>query len=72
MRAYLVSAKCETESGVTAKYLEQLTDQNVAVRRGAALALGVLPYECLADRWKHVLLKLCSSCAIEVFFIKRC
>ncbi|KAF2303471.1 hypothetical protein GH714_018690 [Hevea brasiliensis] len=65
VQAYVVNAKSGTASGVTAKYLEQLTDQNVAVRRGSALALGVLPYECLADRGKQVLLKLCSSCAIE-------
>ncbi|EEF50351.1 tubulin-folding cofactor D [Ricinus communis] len=65
VQAYLVSGKSGGAGGITSKYLEQLTDQNVAVRRGSALALGVLPYECLADQWKYVLLKLCSSCLIE-------
>ncbi|KAK1420140.1 hypothetical protein QVD17_21492 [Tagetes erecta] len=50
---------------ITLKYLEQLNDANVAVRRGSALALGVLPFEFLASRWKMVLQKLCKSCAIE-------
>uniref|UniRef100_A0A2P2K0Q0 Beta-tubulin cofactor d n=1 Tax=Rhizophora mucronata TaxID=61149 RepID=A0A2P2K0Q0_RHIMU len=63
--AYLVTANNEDMSGITSKYVEQLTDQNVAVRRGAALALGVLPYEFLSSRWNDVLLKLCVSCAIE-------
>lgn len=43
-----------------------LTDPNVAVRRGSALAIGVLPYEILASQWRNVLLKLCGCCAIEV------
>jgi len=51
---------------VTAKYLSMLTDPNVAVRRGSALALGVLPYKLLASQWRNVLLKLCGSCKIEV------
>ncbi|PWA61400.1 ARM repeat superfamily protein [Artemisia annua] len=50
---------------ITLKYLEQLTDANVAVRRGSALAIGVLPFEFIATRWKMVLEKLCKSCAIE-------
>ncbi|KAI3800449.1 hypothetical protein L1987_28540 [Smallanthus sonchifolius] len=50
---------------ITLKYLEQLNDANVAVRRGSALALGVLPFEFLASRWKMVIQKLCKSCAIE-------
>ncbi|GAB4861905.1 hypothetical protein Ancab_037161 [Ancistrocladus abbreviatus] len=50
---------------ITSKYMEQLNDSNVAVRRGSALALGVLPCEFLARAWKDVLLKLCSSCEIE-------
>ncbi|KAL6573688.1 hypothetical protein OROHE_002147 [Orobanche hederae] len=60
VRAYLVNAD------ITSKFLEDLTDPNVAVRRGSALAIGVLPGKFLATRWKDVLLKLCSSCAIEV------
>lgn len=53
-------------SDITSKYVELLTDQNVAVRRGSALAIGVLPYELLARRWKDVIRKLCSCSAIEV------
>nr|XP_043618972.1 tubulin-folding cofactor D [Erigeron canadensis] len=52
-------------SDITLKYLEQLTDANVAVRRGSALAIGVLPFEFLATRWKMVLQKLCKACAVE-------
>lgn len=63
--AYLVTTNNEGASSITSKYLEQLTDQNVAVRRGSAMALGVLPYELLANRWRDVLLKLSSSCMIE-------
>ncbi|ESQ44003.1 hypothetical protein EUTSA_v10005754mg [Eutrema salsugineum] len=47
------------------KHLKHLTDPNVAVRRGSALALGVLPYELLIVKWKDVVLKLCSACKIE-------
>jgi len=48
------------------KHLKHLTDPNVAVRRGSALALGVLPYELLTAKWKDIVLKLCSACKIEV------
>ncbi|CAI0383425.1 unnamed protein product [Linum tenue] len=66
VRAYLVAASSVgTSSTIVSKYLQQLTDPNVAVRRGSAMALGVLPYEILADRWKDVILKLCKSSAIE-------
>ncbi|KAG5231222.1 tubulin-folding cofactor [Salix suchowensis] len=65
VRAYLVTKNNEGAGSITSKYLEQLTDQNVAVRRGSAMALGVLPYELLANRWRDVLLKLSSSCMIE-------
>ncbi|XP_059651568.1 tubulin-folding cofactor D [Cornus florida] len=63
--AYLVSTNDKGAKDITSKYLEQLTDSNVAARRGSAVALGVLPFEFLAKRWKDVLLKLCSSCEIE-------
>ncbi|XP_065859361.1 tubulin-folding cofactor D isoform X2 [Euphorbia lathyris] len=65
VQAYFINSKSGNTFGMTSKYLEQLTDKNVAVRRGSALALGVLPCECLAERWKDVLLKLCSACEIE-------
>ncbi|KAJ7962155.1 tubulin-folding cofactor D [Quillaja saponaria] len=65
IRAYLYSADDEVVGDVTLKYLNMLTDPNVAVRRGSALAIGVLPYEFLIGRWRDVLLKLCSCCVIE-------
>lgn len=68
MQVYLVATDSGVAGGITSKYLEQLTDPNVAARRGSALALGVLPYEPLANRWRDVLLRLCSSCAIEVHY----
>lgn len=51
---------------IMSRYLEQLTDPNVAARRGSALALGVLPLEFLSKGWKSVITKLCGSCKIEV------
>lgn len=63
--AYLVKGDNENLNNMTSKYLEQLTDPNAAARRGSALAIGVLPYEFLAKRWRVILLKLCNSCAIE-------
>lgn len=54
------------QSDATSTYLDQLSNQNVAVRRGSALALGVLPYQFLATKWKDVIMKLCGACAIEV------
>ncbi|KAL6129252.1 hypothetical protein ACLB2K_072605 [Fragaria x ananassa] len=64
VQAYLIAADVRGTS-VTSKYLELLTDPNVAVRRGSALAIGVLPCKLLSNRWKDVLLKLCNACAIE-------
>lgn len=64
VKAYLISAN-EGPSGVTSKYADLLTDSNVAVRRGIAMALGVLPYEFLVYQWRDVILKLCRACAIE-------
>ncbi|KAL5796379.1 hypothetical protein ACOSQ2_001199 [Xanthoceras sorbifolium] len=66
VKAYFVSSDKGVTGGLTSKYLEQLNDPNVAVRRGSTLAIGVLPYEVLAKMWRDVLLKLCSCCAIEV------
>lgn len=50
---------------ITLKYMKQLSDPNAAVRRGSALALGILPYEYLDKNSKDLLLKLCKSCLIE-------
>lgn len=63
--AYLVALGDKVANEMTLKYLKLLDDQNVAARRGAALALGILPYEFLAVRWKAVIMKLCGSCTIE-------
>lgn len=64
---YLVSTENVGVNDIISRYLDQLTDPNVAARRGSALALGVLPFEFLAKGWKSVLTKLCSSCEIEVY-----
>ncbi|OMO78559.1 Armadillo-like helical [Corchorus capsularis] len=66
VQAYLVSTDNKGAISMTSKYLQLLSDPNVAVRRGSAIALGVLPYELLANQWRDVLLKLCISCKIEV------
>ncbi|MED6193962.1 hypothetical protein PIB30_024141 [Stylosanthes scabra] len=65
IQAYLLASDNKGTSDVTAKYLNMLTDPNVAVRRGSALAIGILPYELLASQWRNVILKLCGCCAIE-------
>ncbi|CAA0813577.1 Tubulin-folding cofactor D [Striga hermonthica] len=62
---YLVSMEKKGVNDILSRYLEQLTDPNVAARRGSALAIGVLPFEFLANDWKSVLTKLCFSCGIE-------
>ncbi|GAB2272008.1 hypothetical protein Dimus_006833 [Dionaea muscipula] len=63
--AYLQPGGDKGGYNIVPKYLEQLSDSNVAVRRGSALALGGLPYEFLIKAWKDVLLKLSASCAVE-------
>lgn len=65
VQAYIVAADTGSIGDITSKYLQMLTDPNVAIRRGSALALAALPYDLLANRWRDVLLKLCSSCTIE-------
>lgn len=64
--AYLVMLGDKAANEVTLKYLELLDDPNVAARRGAALALGILPCELLVHKWRSVGTKLCSSCTIQV------
>ncbi|PIN05322.1 Beta-tubulin folding cofactor D [Handroanthus impetiginosus] len=63
--AYLASTENKGANDIVSRYLGQLTDLNVAARRGSALALGVLPFEFLVKDWKSILTKLCSSCEIE-------
>ncbi|XP_074350535.1 tubulin-folding cofactor D isoform X2 [Apium graveolens] len=65
VQAYLGKTTNKGAFDITSKYLEHLTDANVAVRRGSALAIGSLPMEFLVTNWKSVLSKLCSSCAVE-------
>lgn len=48
------------------KHLSLLGDSNVAARRGAALALGVMPAELLVTSWRVVIGKLCGACKIQV------
>lgn len=69
VKAYLLAEDIRGVGDIVSKYLQMLTDPNVALRRGSALALGVLPYELLAKSWKAVLLKLCSACVIEVHLL---
>ena len=66
VQAYQRAADDRGIGDVTLKYLNMLTDPNVAVRRGSALAIGVLPREFLSIRWRNVLQKLCHCCRIEV------
>ncbi|CAN4125852.1 unnamed protein product [Withania somnifera] len=63
--AYFVSLETKVFKAITSRYLEQLTDPNVAARRGSALALGVLPFKFLSEGWKGILHKLCAACEIE-------
>ncbi|KAH9627452.1 hypothetical protein KSS87_006143 [Heliosperma pusillum] len=63
--AYLQSMDAKGACAITKKYTEQLSDPNVAIRRGSALALGILPYEFLAKSWKDVLSKLSKACEVE-------
>ncbi|KAK1326064.1 hypothetical protein QJS10_CPA01g02700 [Acorus calamus] len=63
--AYLDGSGDVIAVSMTSKYLELLDDPNVAARRGSALAIGALPFNLLASKWKDILTKLCSSCRIE-------
>ncbi|XP_010259036.1 PREDICTED: tubulin-folding cofactor D [Nelumbo nucifera] len=63
--AYLVMVDDGNADSITSKYLDLLSDPNVAARRGSALALGVLPFKFLAAKWTVVISNLCRSCAIE-------
>ncbi|KAG6437798.1 hypothetical protein SASPL_102728 [Salvia splendens] len=62
---YFVMMENKGVNDIMSRYLEQLSDPNVAARRGSALALGVLPLELLSRGWKSVITKLCRSCKIE-------
>ncbi|RCV42198.1 hypothetical protein SETIT_9G197000v2 [Setaria italica] len=62
---YLVSSGEKIANDIISKYVALLDDPNLAARRGAALALGILPYKFLVLKWMPVMSKLCSSCTIE-------
>ncbi|XP_047981355.1 tubulin-folding cofactor D isoform X1 [Salvia hispanica] len=62
---YFVMMENKGVNDIMSRYLEQLSDPNVAARRGSALALGVLPLELLSRGWKSAITKLCRSCKIE-------
>lgn len=62
---YFLSMENKGVNDIMSRYLQQLTDPNVAARRGSSLALGVLPFEFLAKGWKPVITKLCSACGVE-------
>ncbi|KAG5545284.1 hypothetical protein RHGRI_017671 [Rhododendron griersonianum] len=53
--AYLLNSEDKIVNNFVSKYLEQLGDSHVVVRRGSALAIGVLPSKFLATRWKAFL-----------------
>ncbi|XP_059312914.1 tubulin-folding cofactor D [Lycium ferocissimum] len=63
--AYIASPESKGFNAITSRYLDQLTDPNVAARRGSALALGVLPFKFLGEGWKDILRKLSAACEIE-------
>ncbi|KAI4356773.1 hypothetical protein L6164_000767 [Bauhinia variegata] len=65
IQAYMHAKDDKGTGDVTLKYLNMLKDANAAVRRGSALALGILPYGFLASRWRDVILKLCGCCTVE-------
>lgn len=50
----------------TLKYLQILKTYNPAAQRGAALALGALPYDLLAPVWRDVVDTLCFALALKV------
>ncbi|PKA48420.1 hypothetical protein AXF42_Ash020938 [Apostasia shenzhenica] len=62
--AYLVHLNEKVPEKIISNYLELLDGPNVAARRGAALAFGVLPYEFLITKWKDIIRRLCSSCLL--------
>ncbi|WOL10087.1 tubulin-folding cofactor D isoform X1 [Canna indica] len=62
---YIVASGNKVANEIILKYLELLDDPNVAARRGAALALGILPCEFVVQKWRTIVKKLCSSCTIQ-------
>ncbi|CAA6656204.1 unnamed protein product [Spirodela intermedia] len=63
--AYLLTTRDNITPDIMSKHLSLLGDSNVAARRGAALALGVMPAELLVTNWRVVIGKLCGACKIQ-------
>ncbi|KAJ3682191.1 hypothetical protein LUZ60_014764 [Juncus effusus] len=62
---YFSSCDDKTAQQIVSNYVKLLDDPNVAARRGAALALGILPFNFLSLSWNLVISKLCNSCTGE-------
>lgn len=65
VHTYLITADALLVKERTSKYLQLLrSDPNVAVKRGSALALSVLPYEVLIPDWRIILKTLSAACLV--------
>ncbi|KAL3695132.1 hypothetical protein R1sor_008783 [Riccia sorocarpa] len=63
---YLLPASTAAVAKTTTKYLQILrSDSNPAAQRGAALALGALPYDLLRPSWKEVMDALCAAMRLK-------
>ncbi|KAL2632493.1 hypothetical protein R1flu_003972 [Riccia fluitans] len=63
---YLLPASAPAIARTTSKYLQILkNDPNPAAQRGAALALGALPYDLLHPSWKEVMDALCAAIRLK-------
>ena len=63
----MLPAKAANIERVTWKHLQILqTDDNVAAKRGSALALSALPSNFLLPYWKDVIDSLCNAIHVEV------
>lgn len=67
IKGYLLSESAPTIARTTSKYLQILKgDANPAAQRGAALALGALPYYLLEPVWKDAVDVLCAAIRLKV------
>ncbi len=67
LQAYVITTGPAAPQQVTQKYLSSLQDANVAVRRGSAMALGVLPRWLLLSRAHEVIKGLASATQVRIF-----
>ncbi|BBN05956.1 tubulin-specific chaperone D [Marchantia polymorpha subsp. ruderalis] len=66
IKGYLLSESAPTIARTTSKYLQILKgDANPAAQRGAALALGALPYYLLEPVWKDAVDVLCAAIRLK-------